>query len=125
MNTIEVTNTGKRSRARLGINFEPNKTRTVEATKRQTVVLRAVKDFDIKIIPEEPAGESTNGGDGKDKGGDETLTDAQLEEIQAMTIENFKKAIAEYGISNEDAIAIEENGQKRKSLLEELEAPKE
>ena len=138
-----VKNKGSQTRHRLGVGFEPKKeTEITVRGQRQYLQIKAVKDFEIieakDVSDQKNDKQQTTQETTQDKHENEHAksdkTDAQEdtdssnltdEELQGLNIENFLKTVEEQNMDLDEAIALEQTGQNRVTLIEQLEELKE
>jgi len=104
MKEVKVTNTGRRTRDRLGVQFNPKETVELMVNNRQLLTLRAVKDFKVEVV-EPPVQEDINYSD--------------------LNVNEILKAVEEGKLTVEEAIAEEISGKNRSTLLDKLEELKD
>lgn len=117
---VKVTNTGERERSRLGVSVKPGKTRSVTVTNpRDLLTLRAVRDFDVSDVGADAAEVLDEGASGASAGAETDNSEADVD-VSAMTVDEVLAAVASGEVSVEDALAAEQAGKNRSSLVKQL-----
>lgn len=147
---FEVTNTSKQAVTRLGVTVPPGETRIITAEHpKQELAIRAPRAFEIEQIEdpdEEPEGsDGDNDDESNDDGqaagsiepdaGDEEDDELPIEEdpevvdpleaatgVESPTIPDVMEAVNAGEISAADALAAEEAGKERSTLVEQLQS---
>lgn len=127
---VKITNKGNRTRERLGSRVRPNEEKIIEITNnRELLTLKAVKDFEVKLIKEENTENEENNTE------NEVETEKQEEHTEnvnkdtgnlseddynELTIEEVLKHVESGLLDIDEAVAYETVGKNRKTLLDKL-----
>lgn len=131
---VEVFNKGKRVRERLGSRIAPRERKIFEVNANQYMTLKAVKDFEVRILDHNSdiANDVDNDNDSEIDNKHESVSvsdsddDAVSElDFNSMTIDEVLEAVENGQIDVDKAIALEITGKNRKTLLNKLEELKE
>lgn len=131
---VEVFNKGKRVRERLGSRIAPKERKIFEVNANQYMTLKAVKDFEVRILDHNSdiANDVDNDNDSEIDNKHESVSvsdsdnDAVSElDFNSMTIDEVLEAVENGQIDVDKAIALEITGKNRKTLLNKLEELKE
>lgn len=110
MAKVNVTNTGNRTRIRLGTRLAPGESKTFDVNARGRIALNAVRDFTVEPIEEE-----------KQPAGDQNDQDVLKEKLAAVNIDGALTMVKGGELSVDEAIALETVGKNRATLIEQLE----
>lgn len=139
MKKLKVLNTGKKTRSRLGYNFEPKKEKEIEVSNREYMTVKAVRDFEVEILDNtEKESDGTEGSETLNVENDDidhTVPEEEIEEdtesdseesinLSDLTVDEAIKAVENGKIGADEAIAQEIQGKNRSTLLDELEGMK-